>query len=66
MAPRTAVGEEIDAQEELFPKVHAVPFGSVEAEQAAELYRNGIARAAGRRTLPSLPALSPTAPNCGP
>ena len=39
--------EEIDAQEELFPKVHAVPFGSVEAEQAAELYRK-VNRPRGR------------------
>jgi len=39
--------EEIDAQEKLFPKIYAVPFGSVEAEQAAELYGK-VKRPCGR------------------
>ncbi len=39
--------EEIQAQETLFPKVNAVPFGSVEAERAAELYKK-VKRPRGR------------------
>jgi predicted nucleic acid-binding protein len=39
--------EEIEAQDQLFPKVNAVPFGSVEAEWAAELYRK-VNRPRGR------------------
>lgn len=39
--------EEIEAQEMLFPKVNAVPFGSVEAERAAELYKK-VKRPRGR------------------
>src|SRR6266571_5570886 len=39
--------EEIEAQEILFPKTNAVPFGAIEAERAAELYRK-IKRPRGR------------------
>ena len=39
--------EEIEAQEQLFPKINAVPFGSFEAERAAELYRK-VSRPRGR------------------
>lgn len=39
--------EEIEAQEILFPKANAVPFGSVEAERAAELYKK-VKRPRGR------------------
>jgi predicted nucleic acid-binding protein len=39
--------EEIEAQEGLFPKVNTVPFGSAEAERAAELYRK-VNRPRGR------------------
>ena len=39
--------EEIEAQEELFPKINAVPFGSAEAERAAELYKK-VNRPRGR------------------
>lgn len=39
--------EEIEAQEALFPRIKAVPFGSFEAEQAAELYKK-ISRPRGR------------------
>jgi predicted nucleic acid-binding protein len=39
--------EEIEAQEMLFPKANAVPFGAVEAECAAELYRK-VKRPRGR------------------
>src|SRR5438552_18374454 len=39
--------EEIEAQETLFPKVNAIPFGSIEAERAAELYKR-VKRPRGR------------------
>jgi predicted nucleic acid-binding protein len=39
--------EELEAQERLLPKANAVPFGSIEAEHAAELYRK-VARPRGR------------------
>jgi len=39
--------EEIEAQETLFPKINAIPFGSIEAERAAELYKK-VKRPRGR------------------
>lgn len=39
--------EELAAQEALFPRQSAVPFGPAEAERAAELYRE-VRRARGR------------------
>jgi len=39
--------EEIEAQEALFPRNNAVPFGGLEAEQAAELYKK-VSRPRGR------------------
>ena len=41
------LGEEIEAQEALFPSLTAVPFGSDEAVVAAELYRQ-VRRQRGR------------------
>ena len=39
--------EEIEAQEKLLPKVNAVPFGTIEAERASELYKK-VKRPRGR------------------
>ena len=41
------LGEEIEAQEALFPAMKAIPFGPEEAEVAAELYRQ-VHRPRGR------------------
>src|SRR4051794_38185962 len=43
----TRLSEQIDAQEALFPSVDAVPFGSSEAQVAADLYKK-LKRPRGR------------------
>lgn len=51
------LGEELAAQEALFPSVEALPFGAGEAARAAELYRS-VARTRGREIDIALAAMA--------